>query len=131
MGHWASPILFAGDSMREMVNVGKNRARNGVTDGPESRNEDKIEKYRPRSSSKCVMKVPAAVGQNMRTAVKGAAYAYDGLNDLNHVMMYVKKSCTGINPMQEQEEVLCKNRPADCVSPVEEILCMYKLSTSS
>ncbi|KAD5507399.1 hypothetical protein E3N88_15102 [Mikania micrantha] len=140
--------------MREMVNVGENRARNGVTDCPESRNEDKIEniwisptravrpipkshegrcawlgwrlqmrnlssetinninylmtikamsltlnvqkdsiryhcevrKYRPRSSRKCDMKVPAAVGQNMSTAVKGAAYAYGGLNDLNHVM---------------------------------------------
>ena len=32
------------------------------------------------------MKVPAAVGQNMRTAMKGGAYVYDGLNDLNHVM---------------------------------------------
>ncbi|KAD6795824.1 hypothetical protein E3N88_06720 [Mikania micrantha] len=42
------------------------------------------------------------------------------------------KSCarTGISPVQEQAEVLCKNRPADCVSPVKEILCMYKLSTS-
>ena len=46
---------------------------------------------------KCVMKVPAAVGQNMRTAMKGGAYVYDGLNDLNHVMMYVKKSCTGMS----------------------------------
>ncbi|KAD0150560.1 hypothetical protein E3N88_44721 [Mikania micrantha] len=41
--------------------------------------------------------LPAAVGQNMSTAVKGAAYVYDGLNDLNHVMMYVKKSCTGMS----------------------------------
>ncbi|KAD4385507.1 hypothetical protein E3N88_25675 [Mikania micrantha] len=137
-----------------MVNVGENRARNEVTDCPETRNEDKNRKmdenhlgrvillvpvtrdlatvrhqvsssspvlnvlpfwadmhvvkllyendlnlimirHRPRSRRKCVMKVPAAVGYNMRTAVKGAAYAYDGLNDLNHVMMYVKKSCTG------------------------------------
>ncbi|KAD7478325.1 hypothetical protein E3N88_01461 [Mikania micrantha] len=103
-----------------MVNVGENRARNGVTDCPESRNEEKIEKWtktawgdrtrerfcksgssvypqnsvwignvldigrlerfnqhRPRSSRKCDMKVPAAVGQNMSTAVKGAATAYD------------------------------------------------------
>ncbi|KAD4585903.1 hypothetical protein E3N88_23504 [Mikania micrantha] len=37
----------------------------------------------------------AAVGQNLNTTVKGAVYGYDGLNDLNHVMMYVKKSCTG------------------------------------
>ncbi|KAD2806118.1 hypothetical protein E3N88_39495 [Mikania micrantha] len=55
-----------------------------------------------RSSKKCDMKVPAAVGQNMSTAVKGAAYAYGGLNDLNHVMR------------------------ADCVSPVEEVLYMYE-----
>ncbi|KAD4385843.1 hypothetical protein E3N88_26012 [Mikania micrantha] len=31
--------------MRETVNVGENRVRNGVTDCPESRNEDKIEKW--------------------------------------------------------------------------------------
>ncbi|KAD3337914.1 hypothetical protein E3N88_33435 [Mikania micrantha] len=57
---------------------------------------DFFERYRPRSSRKCVMKVPAAVGHNMRTAVKGAAYAYDGLNDLSHVMIYgliVIESC--------------------------------------
>ncbi|KAD7480229.1 hypothetical protein E3N88_03365 [Mikania micrantha] len=56
-----------------------------------------FERHRPRSSREYVMKVPAAVGHNMCTAVKGAAYAYDGLNDLNHVMMYVKKSCTGMS----------------------------------
>ncbi|KAD4385945.1 hypothetical protein E3N88_26114 [Mikania micrantha] len=47
--------------------------------------------------------LPAAVGQNLSTAVRGIDYDYDGLNDLNHVM------------------------PADCVSPVEEILCMWNL----
>ncbi|KAD3337625.1 hypothetical protein E3N88_33145 [Mikania micrantha] len=68
-----------------------------------------FERHRPRSSRKCDNEVPAAVGQNLSTA-----------------------SCerTGISPVQEQAEVLCKNRPADCVSPVKEILCMYKLSTS-
>ncbi|KAD3067354.1 hypothetical protein E3N88_35234 [Mikania micrantha] len=30
--------------------------------------------------------LPAAVGQNLSTAVKGVASAYDGLNDLNHIM---------------------------------------------
>ncbi|KAD3640162.1 hypothetical protein E3N88_29385 [Mikania micrantha] len=29
-----------------MVNVGENHARNGVTDCPESRNEDKVEKWK-------------------------------------------------------------------------------------
>ncbi|KAD3066486.1 hypothetical protein E3N88_34366 [Mikania micrantha] len=137
-----------------MANVGENRARNGVTDCPESRSGDKnqkmdenhlgryapshtsdlgdargwhqiylaallaarvfevstviekkmiFERHRPRSSRKCVMKVPAAVGHNMRTAVKGAAYAYDGLNDLNHVMIYVKKSCTAMADQGERD----------------------------
>ncbi|KAD4982322.1 hypothetical protein E3N88_18993 [Mikania micrantha] len=33
------------DSMREMMNVGENRARNGVTDCSESRNEVSVEKW--------------------------------------------------------------------------------------
>ncbi|KAD4179441.1 hypothetical protein E3N88_28032 [Mikania micrantha] len=37
------------DSMREMVNVGENRARNGVTDCPESRNKN-LDFYHPRGT---------------------------------------------------------------------------------
>ncbi|KAD3067309.1 hypothetical protein E3N88_35189 [Mikania micrantha] len=72
-------------------------------------------RHRPRSSRKCVMKVPAAVGQNMRTAVKGAAYAYDGLNDLNQLM---------ISLVKEQACRLC------VASSVKEILGMLELSAA-
>ncbi|KAD4179886.1 hypothetical protein E3N88_28477 [Mikania micrantha] len=83
-----------------------------------------FERHRPRSSRKCVMKVPAAVGHNMRTAVKGAAYAYDGLKDLNQVMM--QKSCerTGRSPVKEQACRLC------VASSVKEILGMLELSAA-
>ncbi|KAD5802699.1 hypothetical protein E3N88_14059 [Mikania micrantha] len=61
-----------------------------------------FERHRPRSSSECDKEVPAAVGQNLSTAVRRTVYVYDGVNDLNHVMMSV-----------------------DYVSPVEEVLYMY------
>ncbi|KAD2197635.1 hypothetical protein E3N88_41663 [Mikania micrantha] len=80
-----------------MVNVGENRARNGVTDCPKSRNEDKVEKWknlaaqpyprgkecfqeknifkhRPRSRRKCDIEVPAAVGQDLSTVVRKTVY---------------------------------------------------------
>ncbi|KAD6119437.1 hypothetical protein E3N88_10708 [Mikania micrantha] len=88
-----------------MMNVGENRARNGVTDCPESRNEENFQSIelldssrhqkspiipgivytspdrrftrrnssdqsRPRSSRKYGFEVPAAVGQNLSTAVQ-------------------------------------------------------------
>ncbi|KAD3640254.1 hypothetical protein E3N88_29477 [Mikania micrantha] len=97
-----------------MMNVGENRARNGVTDCPESRNEENFQSIELLDSSRIILLVPvyerscyskttgnevllAAVGQNLNTTVKGAVYDDDGLNDLNHVMMYVKKSCTGMS----------------------------------
>ncbi|KAD2805009.1 hypothetical protein E3N88_38386 [Mikania micrantha] len=67
------------------------------------RTELRLERHRPRSSSKCDKEVPAAVGQNLSTAVRRTVYVYDGVNDLNHVMM-----------------------PVDYVSPVEEVLYMYE-----
>ncbi|KAD7477644.1 hypothetical protein E3N88_00780 [Mikania micrantha] len=71
-----------------MVNVGENRARNGVTDCPESRNEEKSQSMELLDSSRMKCKtldrgrggnvvLPAAVGQNLSTAVKGATFAYD------------------------------------------------------
>ncbi|KAD6453492.1 hypothetical protein E3N88_08197 [Mikania micrantha] len=110
-----------------MMNVGENRARNGVTDCPESRNEENFQSIELLDSSRNCFSIIinninylmtfkamsltlnvqkdlirnevllAAVGQNLNTTVKGAVYDYDGLNDLNHVMMYVKKSCTGMS----------------------------------
>ncbi|KAD6454465.1 hypothetical protein E3N88_09171 [Mikania micrantha] len=74
--------------------------------------------------------LPAAVGQNLSTAVKGAASAYDGLNDLNHVMnmndvckevLYWYEPSTSVDGLR----VLWKHGPADCVSPVNGILCMW------
>ncbi|KAD4386025.1 hypothetical protein E3N88_26194 [Mikania micrantha] len=60
-------------------------------------------RHRPRSSSECDKEVPAAVGQNLSTAVRRTVYVYDAVKDLNHVMM-----------------------PVDYVSPVEEVLYMYE-----
>ncbi|KAD5317323.1 hypothetical protein E3N88_17269 [Mikania micrantha] len=74
--------------------------------------------------------LPAAVGQNLSTAVKGAASAYDGLNDLNCVMnmndvckevLYRYEPSTSVDGLR----VLWKHGPADCVSPVDGILCMW------
>ncbi|KAD7478948.1 hypothetical protein E3N88_02084 [Mikania micrantha] len=74
--------------------------------------------------------LPAAVGQNLSTAVKGAASVYDGLNDLNHVMnmndvckevLYRYEPSTSVDGLR----VLWKHGPADCVSPVDGILCMW------
>ncbi|KAD4180149.1 hypothetical protein E3N88_28740 [Mikania micrantha] len=74
--------------------------------------------------------LPAAVGQNLSTAVKGAASAYDGLNDLNHVMnmndvckevLYRYEPSTSVDGLR----VLWKHGPADCVSPVDGILCIW------
>ncbi|KAD0916817.1 hypothetical protein E3N88_43551 [Mikania micrantha] len=110
-----------------MVNMGENRARNGVTDCPGSRNEEKNRKmdenglgryapshtstwggyhseeegkerkHRPRSSRKCDMEALAAVGQNMSTS----------------------ESCTGMSCQLRLivKEVLWKHKPVDCVSP--------------
>ncbi|KAD4179969.1 hypothetical protein E3N88_28560 [Mikania micrantha] len=111
------------DSTQEMVNMGENHARNGVTDCPESRNEEKNRKmdenglgrHRPRSSRKCDMEAPAAVGQNMSTA----------------------KSSTGMSCQLRLivKEVLWKHEPFDCVSPVQlkkSYACMsYQLRVDS
>ncbi|KAD5508621.1 hypothetical protein E3N88_16324 [Mikania micrantha] len=61
-----------------MMNVGENRAQNGVTDCPESRNEENFQsielldssRSRPRLIRKCDFEVPAAVGQMLSTAVE-------------------------------------------------------------
>ncbi|KAD3336655.1 hypothetical protein E3N88_32174 [Mikania micrantha] len=44
------------DSKREMVNMGENRARNGVTDCPESRNEEKSQSMEHLDSSRYATK---------------------------------------------------------------------------
>ncbi|KAD3337549.1 hypothetical protein E3N88_33069 [Mikania micrantha] len=46
------------DSTREMMNVGGNRARNGVTDCPESRNEENFQSIELLDSSRIILLVP-------------------------------------------------------------------------
>ncbi|KAD2804955.1 hypothetical protein E3N88_38332 [Mikania micrantha] len=60
-----------------------------------------FKRHRLRSRRKWGFEIPAAVGQNLSTAVR-ICYDYDGLNVLNHVMH------------------------VDYVSPVEEVLYMYE-----
>ncbi|KAD2805878.1 hypothetical protein E3N88_39255 [Mikania micrantha] len=73
-----------------MMNMGENRARNGVTDCPKSRNKEKFQSMELLDSSRYATErlrtLRAAVGQNLSTAVRGIDYDYDGLNDLNHVI---------------------------------------------
>ncbi|KAD4584981.1 hypothetical protein E3N88_22582 [Mikania micrantha] len=45
-------LVYHDDSTREMVNVGENRARNGVTDCPESRNEENFQSMELLDSSR-------------------------------------------------------------------------------
>ncbi|KAD3338015.1 hypothetical protein E3N88_33536 [Mikania micrantha] len=131
-----------------MMNVGGNRARNGVTDCPESRNEENFQSIELLDSSRNYLSIIinninylmtfktmsltlnvqkdlirnevllAAVGQNLNTTVKGAVYDYDGLNDLNHVMMYVKKSCTGMS--RQFRLMVKKSCERTGISPVKE-----------
>ncbi|KAD3066822.1 hypothetical protein E3N88_34702 [Mikania micrantha] len=83
-----------------MMNVGENRARNGVTDCPESRNEENFQSIELLDSSRSrrnirhsteveeehktldrcrggTVVLSTTVEQNLSTAVKGAAFAYD------------------------------------------------------
>ncbi|KAD2171602.1 hypothetical protein E3N88_41704 [Mikania micrantha] len=48
---WRLKLLQV-DSIREMMNVGENRARNGVTDCPESRNEENFQSMELLDSSR-------------------------------------------------------------------------------
>ncbi|KAD2804003.1 hypothetical protein E3N88_37382 [Mikania micrantha] len=66
-----------------------------------------FERYRPRSSRKCVMKVPAAVGQNLSTAVRRTVYDYDVCQEV----LYRYEPSISIDglrsPVQEQACRLC------------------------
>ncbi|KAD3336304.1 hypothetical protein E3N88_31823 [Mikania micrantha] len=50
--HGCSSTCYWDDSTREMVNVGENRARNGVTDCLESRNEENFQSMELLDSSR-------------------------------------------------------------------------------
>ncbi|KAD3640262.1 hypothetical protein E3N88_29485 [Mikania micrantha] len=106
-----------------MVNVGENRARNRVTVCPESRNEDKNRKVdkiewggtprathppgatlgRGRGGNEVLL---AAVGQNLSTAVKGAAYDMP-VDCLSPVQLKKSYACMSYQLRVDSYRALC------------------------
>ncbi|KAD6796593.1 hypothetical protein E3N88_07489 [Mikania micrantha] len=90
-----------------MMNVGENRAQNGVTDCPESRNEENFQSIELLDSSRYAMKFedPSRYATDLKY-LKSSGFLRGKRSLIWPVLR--QKSCerTGISPVKEQAEVL-------------------------
>ncbi|KAL8268304.1 hypothetical protein R6Q59_002102 [Mikania micrantha] len=127
-----------------MVNVGENRARNGVTDCPECETKEnfKVWNFWTRRGTNEEVEDPsrerviivlaqnsvrlAAVGQNLSTAVKGAASAYDDRTKAEKETNKEGATEEGENKEDDEDEVLIINANGKGSGTKEPKGCDYK-----